>query len=377
MIRSPLKAAHPGVLFLLLASPGLGAQQPRRIPPQVVQTLAQRQPVVTVDVKPLPATVNQPVDLRANVTPEVTGQLQYEFYIDGARVTECALDSPICQWTPGKPGPHVANAVVRRSRPGRGGRGVGELTLTGPRLSFDVQAEPVATPNPVPPTLDKPPTDKPPTDKPPTDKPPTDKPPTDKPPTDKPPTDKPPTDKPQTDQPAITRGAGIVLALRARPSRIDPGGRVTLEVSRRDGRPLTAYTLDRGDGSPPSTEGLGSLVISYARSGRYVVSVSPTAGVAGTPATQVIIVGRGLLPPWLYVVMAIGGVAIAVLIGAIAIRRTMRRRPHLPVAMFYPRRDVTPKFASSRTHGIALEIHYVPHLASVRYTPRVRIDQEK
>jgi hypothetical protein len=49
----------------------------------------------------------------------------------------------------------------------------------------------------------------------------------------------------------------------------------------------------------------------------------------------------------------------------------------VPAATFYPHPGDALRFEPSKGHGIALEVHYVPNVVSLSYTPRVRISEEQ
>jgi hypothetical protein len=49
----------------------------------------------------------------------------------------------------------------------------------------------------------------------------------------------------------------------------------------------------------------------------------------------------------------------------------------VPAATFHPHPNDALRFEPSKGNGIALEVHYVPNVASLSYTPRVRISEEQ
>jgi hypothetical protein len=177
----------------------------------------------------------------------------------------------------------------------------------------------------------------------------------------------------------------IALQLRAFPDDVRAGESITFQVSTADGRPITAYSFDAGDGSAPRTLTSETFVASYSRPGQYLAAVGPAAGQAGEPATIRIVVSPAI--PWIgiYVVTAIAGVAVVVWV----LKRPpptpatppVPDDPHdplaVPAATFHPHPDNAVRFEPSKGHGIALEVHYVPNVASLSYTPRVRISEER
>jgi hypothetical protein len=151
----PNMTVRSGAFALLLAWGVLTAQTKSvQLPPQALNQLA-KPPVATVEARPNPAVVNSPVVLQVTITPAVNGPLQYEVYVNGARLTQCPTDSPVCQWTAGAPGDYAFHAIVHRPALGRGGRGSPALTIGGPRSILTVQAPPVATPTQTPTAPDK------------------------------------------------------------------------------------------------------------------------------------------------------------------------------------------------------------------------------
>src|SRR4051812_45482474 len=96
-------AVRLGLFVLLLASVTLTAQKKPEPPAEAENQLA-KSPVATGEAINNPAVVNSPLVLQVAITPAVNGPLQYEVYVDGARLTQCPTDSPVCQWTASAPG---------------------------------------------------------------------------------------------------------------------------------------------------------------------------------------------------------------------------------------------------------------------------------
>jgi PKD domain len=386
--------ARLGAIALLLAWPAL------------IQT-AQQKLAVSVDVVPGTPTVNKRVEFRAAVTPPGSTTWRYQFHLDGVRLTKCKPESSVCEWTVETPGEHLVYVVVDAPSLARGGRG-------SPRVFTERRF--VVQPAPAPPvTPDKPPG------------------------TGAPQPELKVTllsPKVVAGEPArfsvslinatpleyaIDMGDGkvetrtdaefthiykesgdvkvvarfpagapviestlpirieadplatpIAYTLRVVPTEVTVDTPVTLEIATLDGRPLTEYALDLGDGSQVVRQSNSSFVYSYRRAGTYLVSVAPLAGVIGTPATTSITVSAPF--PAFLVYGAIGIVAV---VGAVAVGRILRRRFLPPVATFFPHRGLAPRFDPSRTKGIALEVHYVPHLASLRFSQRVMTGPEE
>ena len=177
----------------------------------------------------------------------------------------------------------------------------------------------------------------------------------------------------------------IALQLRAVPHDVRAGESITFQVSTADGRPIVPYSFDPDDGSGVRTFTADTFVLSYSRPGRYLAAVSPAAGQAGASATALIIVSPAFPWIWIYIVVGIVGVAFVVWL----FKKLPPplppppppTAPHppsvVPAATFHPHPDDTLRFEPSKGNGIALEVRYVPNIASLSYTPRVRISEEQ
>ena len=369
--------------------------------------------------------MDSPVTLQVTITPPVNGPLQYQVYVKGARLTQCPTDSPVCQWTASAPGEYAFHAIVRPPALGRGGRGSAE-PIDGPRFILTVQAPPVAIPTQTPTAPDTTPDNVAPLpelivkllspkvvagesarfsvslvnaspleyvidmgDGKTLTK-----------------TDaeftytyaQPGTATIVASYPVsspIARGSlnvtieiappppPIALQLRAVPDDIRAGESITFQVSTPDGRPITAYSFDPGDGSAPRTLTSDTFVALYSRPGQYLAAVSPAAGQAGAPATARIVVSPAFPRIWIYAVIGIVGVAVVVWVfkrpppTRAPSRPSASHAPPVPAATFHPHPDDALRFKPSKGKGIALEVHYVPNLVSLSYTPRVRISEEQ
>jgi hypothetical protein len=176
----------------------------------------------------------------------------------------------------------------------------------------------------------------------------------------------------------------IVLQLRAVPDDVRVGESITFQVSTADGRPITAYSFDPDDGSAPRTFTSDTFVASYSRPGQYLAAVSPAAGQAGAPATALIVVSPTFPWIWIYIVVGIVGVAFVLwvfkrppLTAPSSPPPGPQAPPVVPAATFHPHPNDALRFEPSKGNGIALEVHYVPNVASLSYTPRVRISEEQ
>jgi hypothetical protein len=343
---------------LLLAWVALTVQtKSAQLPAQALNQLA-KPPVATVVPMPNPAVVNSPVDLQVTITPAVNGPLEYEVYVNGARLTQCPTNSPMCQWTASEPGDYAFHAIVHGPAAlGRRGRGSPALTITGPRSILTVQAPPAPTPTPTPTVPDKIPDNVAPL---------------------------PEVTIEPAPLPAPAPAPPIALQLRALPDDVRVDESITFQVSTTDGRPITAYSFDPGDGSGPRTLTSDTFVASYSRAGRYVAAVSPPAGQAGASATALIVVNPVF--PWIWIYIAVGIVGVAAVVWvfkrptstpATSPPPAQHTPPVMPAATFHPHPVDTPRFEPSKGNGIALEVHYVPNIASLSYAPRVRINEEQ
>jgi hypothetical protein len=174
----------------------------------------------------------------------------------------------------------------------------------------------------------------------------------------------------------------IALQLRAVPDDVRAGESITFQVSTADGRPITAYSFDPGDGSAPRTLTSDTFVASYSRAGQYMAAVSPAAGQAGASATARIVVSAF---PWIWIIV-VGVVGVAVVVWvfkrppptpATSPPAAQHAPPVVPAATFHSHPGDALRFEPSKGHGIALEVHYVPNVVSLSYTPRVRISEEQ
>jgi hypothetical protein len=418
----PNTTVWSGAFALVLAWVALTAQtKPVQLPPQALNQLA-KPPVATVEARPNPAVVNSPVDLQVTIMPAVNGPLQYEVYVNNARLTQCPTNSPVCQWTASAPGDYAFHAIVHRLAVGRGGRGAPALTIVGPRSILKVQAPPVETPTQTPTVPDKIPENVAPL----------------------------PELTVKLLSPKVVAGESatfsvslvnaspleyvidmgdgttltktdaeftytyaqpgmanivasypvsspivrsnldvtiepappppVTLQLRAVPDHVRTGESITFQVSIADGRPITVYSFDPNDGSTPRTFTSDTFVASYSRPGQYLAAVSPAGGQAGMPATALIVVSRVFPWIWIYIVVGIVGVAVVVWVITRPPPTPPTSPPHapavVPAATFHPHPDDALRFEPSKGKGIALEVHYVPNVASLSYTPRVRIREE-
>jgi hypothetical protein len=378
--------------------PPQGAQAPVKPAQMAAQIPAQAARAAKIEIDPNPPTVGMPTQLRVSVTPPFEGALQYDFWIDETRQTQCAANSFQCEWMPATSGKHRVGVQVRHQPIGRGGRGTQGWTASDAQI-VDVQEKPPPPP-PAPVitvTLESP--------------------------------------RVVAGEPAsfsvslvnatpfeyrIEMGDGkietrtdatftyiydaagpvrviahfdagasttdsapvlftveaptpppppIALTLAA-PRNVTVDTHLILSVATTDGRPLTEYTVDRGDGSLPETRSSESVDIVYRQPGTFTASVVPVGNPTGGAETT-ITVRSSSLPPWLLVALVIIGLA-----GALAAGRAMKQPGLPPVATFHPHAVLTPRFDPPHTRGIALEVHYLPRLDTLRYSQRRPIGPE-
>ena len=131
-------------LALLQLNVAAQASKPAQVPNPAL-TQYQVKPAVSVEVSPNPATVNRPAQIRATATP-ANGEWQFEFYMNSSRL-DCAIDSPVCDWTPKVSGEHSLIVLGRFGVASRGGgRGGSGTQSVRTVLAFGVEPEPVPAP---------------------------------------------------------------------------------------------------------------------------------------------------------------------------------------------------------------------------------------
>jgi len=348
------------LLALTLLSVSTAAQKPTQTPvskpqlPSQAVTEYQIKAALSMEVAPNPATVNRPARIRAIQTPD-TGVWEFEFYMNSSRLTECAISSPVCDWTPKVSGEHSLIVLARFGVPSRGGGGggggrgggSGQGTQTVRAvLSFGVDPEPIATPTPTPT----------------------------------------PTPPPQLD---IRLLSDIVIAQRPARFEVSLTNATTAE-----------YLIKFGDGDfEPRTgtvvdhtfekEGLVTIVVRYAgvsppleQSLTVNVEPRPQPAPSTTPGTSVDTRrDEGPPPPppppplvWPYVLAG------AVIVGAWIVARAIRPNKNTslppPVPTFHPHLQFVPRFEPRRTGGVSLVVIYLRNLDSLRFSSRKTIGSE-
>lgn len=163
----------------------------------------------------------------------------------------------------------------------------------------------------------------------------------------------------------------IALMLQLASSKVVTGETAMFIVTVQGGGALPEYIFNAGDRSAPELRRDGTFTHVYPQSGQFAASVSLPPGAVGTGSSVIVDVSN-TVPPWVYV-----AIALLAVVGAYMAGRARRGsvRPHVvPTLHSHPR--LPPSFDPARPRGIRLEVHFVPNLAHMHFTPRVLIRRE-